>query len=143
MLCFGTRAARLCGQQGLGKPPTFNFLGFTHDVGHSRRGRFVVGRKTQRERFAKKLKAFGAQLARLRTSGGRAMMQYAVRHLRGHLAYYGVSGNSRSLRQYFCRASRLLLKWLNRRSQRRSIPCERFGEVLRSVLPAVRIMHNL
>jgi hypothetical protein len=59
------------------------------------------------------------------------------------LAYYGVSGNSRSLRQYVYRAGRVLFKWLNRRSQRRSIPWDRFGEVLRRSLPPVRIMHNL
>ena len=87
--------------QGLAKPPTFNFLGFTHYIGRSRRGSFVVGRKTQRERMAKKLKAFGERLKRLRSAGGKAMMLYARQHLRGHLAYYAVSGNSRSLRQYF------------------------------------------
>lgn len=70
-------------------------------------------------------------------------MQYARRHLRGHMAYYGVSGNSRSLRRYFYRASRLLFKGLSRRSQRRSIPWERFGAVLCVWLPPILIMHDL
>jgi group II intron reverse transcriptase/maturase len=143
LMCFGAQAVRLSRQQGLTKPPTFNFLGFTHYIGRSRRGSFVVGRKTQRERLAKKLEAFGERLKRLRSTGGKAMMPYARQHLRGHLAYYAVSGNSRSLRQYFYAASRILFRWLNRRSQRRSIPWERFGKVLRDWLPPIRIMHNL
>jgi hypothetical protein len=93
--------------------------------------------------MAKKLKAFGERLKRLRTTGGKAMMRYARQHLRGHLAYYAVSGNSKSLRQYFYAASRILFKWLNRRSQRRSFPWERFGPVLRDWLLPIRILHNL
>lgn len=143
LLNFGSRAAAQCWHRGKEKPPTFNFLGFTHYAGRSRRGHLVVGRKTQRERFAKKLKEFDERLSRLRQAGGRAMMLYARRHLRGHVAYYGVSGNSRSLRQYCYQASRRLFRWLNRRSQRKSITWERFGDVLKLWLPAIRIQHKL
>ena len=143
LLHFGSQAWRRSRQAGQPKVATFNFLGFTHFVGRSRRGCFMVGRKTQKERMTKKLKAFGERLKRLRTEGGKAMMQYARQHLRGHLAYYAVSGNSRSLRQYFYAASRLLFKWLNRRSQRRSITWARFGPVLRDWLPRIHIQHNL
>lgn len=143
LIRFGGQALRLGRQVGQAKAATFNFLGFTHFVGRSRRGRFMVGRKTQRERMVKKLKAFGDRLKSLRTKGGKAMMSYARRHLRGHLAYYAVSGNSRCLRQYFYAASRLLFKWLNRRSQRRSITWARFGPVLRDWLPRICIQHDL
>ena len=90
-----------------------------------------------------KLKEVGVRLAKLRTSGGRAMMDYAKRHLQGHIAYFGVSGNSRSLRTYAYRVSQMLFKWLNRRSQRRSVNWARFGEVLKTGQPSVRIRHNL
>lgn len=143
LIRFGGQAYKHSRQPGQSKAATFNFLGFTHFVGRSRRGRFMVGRKTQRERMTKKLKDFGERLRKLRTQGGKAMMTYARQHLRGHLAYYAVSGNSRSLRQYFYAASRILFKWLNRRSQRRSFPWERFGQVLRDWLPPIRIVHNL
>lgn len=143
LMHFGSQAWRLARQEGQPKAATFNFLGFTHFVGRSRRGCFMVGRKTQRERMSKKLVAFGERLKKLRTQGGKAMMTYAKRHLRGHLAYYAVSGNSRCLRQYFYAASRLLFKWLNRRSQRRRVTWARFGPALRDWLPRIHIQHDL
>jgi hypothetical protein len=85
----------------------------------------------------------GTGIAKLRVKGGRAMMDYAKRHLQGHIAYFGVSGNSRSLKTYVYRVSRVLFKWLNRRSQRKSVNWARFGEVLKTWLPAARIKHNL
>ncbi len=143
LLRFGSYAKRQCVKLGLGRPPTFDFLGFTHYVTRSRSKRFMVGRKTQGSRISRKLKEVGVRLAKLRTSGGRAMMDYAKRHLQGHIAYFGVSGNSRSLKTYVYRVSRVLFKWLNRRSQRKSVNWARFGEVLKTWLPPVRIKHNL
>jgi RNA-directed DNA polymerase len=143
LLCFGGLAHKLCAKQGQSRPATFNFLGFTHFVGRSRRGSFVVGHKTQRERFTKKLQEVGIRLQKLRSVGGRAMMLYIKRHLQGHMAYYAISGNSRSLRNYVYRVSRLLFKWLNRRSQRRSVSWERFSKVLKDWLPSTRIRHNM
>jgi group II intron reverse transcriptase/maturase len=143
LLRFGSYAKRQCTKLGFGHPPTFDFLGFTHFVTQSRSKRFMVGRKTQGSRINRKLKEVGVRLAKLRTSGGRAMMDYAKRHLQGHIAYFGISGNSRSLKTYVYRVSRVLFKWLNRRSQRRSVNWARFGEVLKTWLPPVRIKHNL
>jgi hypothetical protein len=144
VLRFGTRATKDCHLDGERRPRTFSFLGLTHYVSRSRRGRFVVGRKTERKRFNGKLKQLNERLRRLRRVGGKAMMDYLRRHLEGHIRYYGVSGNYRALSRYVKAASRLLFKWLNRRSQRRSISWERFREVLRKrVLPRIRIIHNL
>jgi RNA-directed DNA polymerase len=70
-----------CKREGLRRPETFNCLGLTHFVTRSRRGRFVVGRKTQRERLRKKLKELSVRLDILRTHGGRAMMEYVQRPL--------------------------------------------------------------
>jgi RNA-directed DNA polymerase len=139
ILRFGDLAQVLCKREGLRRPETFNFLGLTHFVTRSRRGRFVVGRKTQRERLRKKLKELSVRLDILRTHGGRAMMEYVQQHLRGHFQYFGVSGNSRSLRQYLYASRRLLFKWLNRRSQRRSVT----WNCLDGILPRPRIVHHL
>jgi hypothetical protein len=124
-------------------PRTFSFLGFTHYVGRSRTGRFVVGRKTDAKRMRRKLKHFGLRLRELRSEGGKAMVDYACRHLRGHIQYYGVSGNSRGVAGYVYFATRHLFKWLNRRSQRRSMTWERFGALIRPLLPTAHIVHDL
>lgn len=124
-------------------PRTFRFLGFTHYVGRSRRGRFVVGRRTDAKRIRKKLKQLSERLRSLRSQGGYAMVAYTCRHLRGHIQYYGVSGNSRGVASYVYFATGLLFKWLNRRSQRRSLTWGRFGAVIRPLLPVARIVHDL
>lgn len=138
------------GSQALGttatdpsEPRTFSFLGFTHYVGRSRRGRFVVGRKTDGKRMRKKLKCLSERLRELRAQGGAAMLKFLVRHLRGHIQYYGVSGNSRGVAGYVYVATELLFKWLNRRSQRRSLTWKVFSAGIRPLLPKARIIHNL
>jgi RNA-directed DNA polymerase len=143
LLRFGDQARAQCKHDDCCRPPTFNFLGLTHFDGRSRRGRFVVGRKTQCERLCKKLKALNVRLADLRTMGGKAMLEYVVRHLQGHIQYYGVSGNFRSVQRYLHYARRLLFKWLNRRSQRRSVTWPRFHQSVGPHLPRARIVHNL
>ena len=78
----------------------------------------------------------------MRLSGGKAMVEYFIMHVRGHYQYYGVSDNMRSLRRYYEAASRILFKWLNRRSQRRSVKWERFRGILIRETPQPRIEHN-
>lgn len=70
-------------------------------------------------------------------------MDYVRRHLEGHIRYYSVSGNYRRLQCHVEAARRLLFKWLNRRSERRSIPWDRFSTVLKRLLPKIRIVHTL
>jgi group II intron reverse transcriptase/maturase len=142
VLRFGAHALWMCRRDGHRRAQTFNFLGFTHYVRRTRGG-IALGRRTQRQRFGRKLRELSVHLATLRVQGGRAMMRYARRHWLGHLQYYAVSGNSRSLRIYFERVGRLLFKWLNRRSQRRSINWLRFKPVLTRLLPTPRILHWL
>ena len=141
-LRFGNRANRDKRKDDNDKPTTFNFLGFTHFVGKSRRGKFLVGRKTERKRFGKKLKMLAEQLRVLRVKGGKAMVEYVALHLRGHMQYYGVSGNTRSLQVYFHQALKLLYKWLNLRSQRKSVTWEVFNARIKKVMPCPRIVHN-
>jgi group II intron reverse transcriptase/maturase len=140
---FGDKAEHECHKDGQKKPSTFAFLGITHYAGRSRSGRFVMGRKTEGKRFRRKLTQVNETLRGLRSSGGKAMMQYVVRHLQGHMQYYGVSGNYHSLRSYWLRVQRHLCKWLNRRSQKRSISWELFYVRVSKCLPRPRIVHNL
>jgi len=142
ILRFGSGAEKRCHREGDQRPKTFDFLGFTHYVSASRSGRFKVGRKTARGRFAKKLAALNVRMSQMRLSGGKAMMEYFIMHVRGHYQYYGVSDNVRSLRRYYYAASRILFKWLNRRSQRRSVTWERFSDILIRETPRPRIVHN-
>jgi group II intron reverse transcriptase/maturase len=143
VLRFGSEAIRECSKDGLGRPKTFNFLGFTHCVSRNRRGQFAVRRKTEGKRLSKKLKLLSERVRALRVKGGKAMMAYVHRQLRGHIQYYGVSGNLRSVRTYYYFALRLLFKWLNRRSQRRSISWARYWSVMPPWMPRARIVHNL
>jgi group II intron reverse transcriptase/maturase len=135
--CLGQTAAAAQG------PRTFSFLGITHYVGRSRRGRFVVGRQTEGKRMRKQLASLNEHLRRLRSEGADAMVAFLTQHLRGHIQYYGVSGNSRGVASYVHFATDLLFKWLNRRSQRRSLTWKRFTAVIRPLLPTPRIVHDL
>jgi group II intron reverse transcriptase/maturase len=142
LLRFGRQALGIKATEAEG-PRSFSFLGFTHYIGRSRSGRFVVGRKTDAKRMRKKLKHVSELLRSLRTQGGEAMVEFIRRHLRGHIQYYGVSGNSSGVAKYVYFVTGLLFKWLNRRSQRRSMTWKRFGAVVRPLLPKARVLHDL
>jgi len=63
--------------------------------------------------------------------------------MQGHFEYFGVSGNNRSISGYYHSVKRLAFKWLNRRSQRKSMTWEHFGRYLEKYpLPLPRIKHN-
>ena len=124
---------------------TFDFLGFTHFCGKSRRGKFIVGRRTSRKKFRAKSKELNLWLKRTRNARPvKLWWPILAAKLRGHYQYYGVSGNMPSLQRYHRLATRLALKWLNRRSQRRSFSWAGFDEYLKHYpLPKPRIVHNL
>jgi hypothetical protein len=124
---------------------TFDFLGFTHFCDRSRRGKFIVGRRTSRKKFRQKCRELNQWLKRTRNS--RPVTEWwpiLAAKLRGHYQYYGVSGNMPSLQRYYCVAVRLARKWLNRRSQRRSFNWDGFKQYLTHYpLPTPRIVHDL
>lgn len=127
------------------KANSFDFLGFTHYCDTSRRGKFIVGRKTSGKRFRMKCKQMNNWLRKIRNY--RPVKEWwpiLQAKLRGHYQYYGVSGNMRSLQRFYSLTLRMTLKWLNRRSQRKSFNGETFGIYLKHYpLPAPRIVHNL
>jgi RNA-directed DNA polymerase len=124
---------------------TFDFLGFTHYCGKSRRGKFIVGRKTSRKKFRMKCKEMNAWLKSVRNVAKvKEWWPVLAAKLRGHYQYYGVSGNMMWLKRYYGIAIRLVLKWLNRRSQRKSFNWSGFIDYLnRYPLPTPRIVHNM
>lgn len=124
---------------------TFDFLGFSHSWGKSRRGHPVLCRKTSAKRMRRSLKQLNAWLQSIRHRAPVPVWWPTLQaKLQGHYRYYGVSGNSRSISRYGYIAVRLILKWLNRRSQRKSFPWEGFLAYLRHYpLPRPRIVHRL
>ncbi len=127
------------------RPETFNFLGFTHYCGKSRSGKFKVCRKTEKKRFIRSTKKAKMWLKSQRSRLKLEEIWHKVGQiLNGHYRYFGVTENSRQINNFYDKMQRLLFKWLNRRSQKRSITWEKFREYLKAYpLPRPRIYHNL
>lgn len=127
------------------RPGTFNFLGFTHYCGKSRKGKFKVSRKTEKKRFMRSAKKVKTWLKSQRNRRKLKDIWYrAGQMLSGHYRYYGVTENSRQINNFYDKVQRLLFKWLNRRSQKKSMNWEKFKEYLKAYpLPKPRIYRNL
>lgn len=127
------------------KHGSFTFLGFTHFCDTGRKGHFKVGRKTDRTKFSVKVKEMNQWLKAVRnTSKPKAWWPILAAKLRGHFQYYGVSGNFMGISCFHYRIIRLVFKWLNRRSQKKSYNWEQFKVYLsRHPLPKPKIYHNL
>jgi len=140
---FGRKAKQNAKAKGE-KPATFGFLGFTHFIDKTRNGGFKVGRKTDCRRMALKLKAMGEWLKKIRNMLPlKELWRILKAKLAGHFQYYGVSGNSRAIQNYRYQAIRLAMKWLNRRSQKKSFNWETFQKYMeRFPLPKARIHHS-
>jgi RNA-directed DNA polymerase len=144
LLEFGRNAIQQARQRGE-RPGTFDFLGFTHFCDTTRRGGFKVGRKTSGKKFRQKVKAINHWLRSIRNYVPlKEWWGILQRKLAGHYGYYGISGNSHGIRDFYLVVVRMALKWLNRRSQRRSFNWETYSSYLtRYPLPLPRIQHNL
>ena len=123
---------------------TFEMLGFTHLWGKSRAGRWAVKRKTAKDRLSSALKRVGQWCRRNRHWRVADQHRELNRKLRGHYAYYGVTGNSRSLSCFRRQVERLWRKWLSRRSHAGHRNWEAFRRLLaRYPLATPRIVHGL
>ena len=141
LLSFGRKAWRQW-RAGGEKPGTFDFLGFCHFVDTSRKGIYKVGRVTSRKKFRKSLKALKAWLRWVRNLPLRDWWSLLAAKLRGHLQYYGVSGNYPALARYFDRALQLVVRALARRSQKSVNLWSWLQRYLkRFPLPRPKIMH--
>jgi RNA-directed DNA polymerase len=127
------------------QPGTFDFLGFTHYWGKSRRGQWVIKRKTSQQRFSRGLKRIAEWCRRNRHQPIAAQHQELCQKLQGHVAYYGITGNDLWLRKFRQEAKKIWQKWLHRRSQSSTdMPWDRFTRLLqRYRLPPARVVHSL
>jgi RNA-directed DNA polymerase len=136
--------SKQAGRQGE-LPGTFEFLGLLFYWGRSRKGAVIPKVKTSGKRFRSKLHRV-KEWARARKDKERLTTLWATfcAKLRGHIQYYGVSFNLAHVRRFLHRATRILWKWLNRRSQRRSMNWDQFHRFLqRHPLPRAKIYHAL
>jgi RNA-directed DNA polymerase len=125
-------------------PGTFDLLGFTHYWGKARSGKWVVKRKTAKDRFRRALKRVAEWCREHRHDEVRAQQEALGRKLRGHFEYFGITGNFRAIALFLSKVTAVWRKWLSRRSQRASIAWSRMHRLLeRYPLPRPRITHPL
>jgi len=142
---FGRYAKNNANNRGKKKPDTFDFLGFTHYVSVSRKGNFLMKVRTNKERRSESLKHINEWLKRIRNrQKAKDIWKVLSAKLRGHYNYYGVSGNSRELQNYYHQTIKLTYKWMNRRSQKQSFNWTTFTEYLKLYpLPKPILVHNM
>lgn len=127
------------------KRGTFDFLGFTFYWGRSRKGKPLPKLKSSGKRLSAKLKKVSewARRNRHRYKLMGIWSRFCVK-LRGHIQYYGVSFNIKNVNAFLHRATRILFKWLNRRSQRKSFTWEKFSRFRELFpLPTAKVCHAL
>ena len=122
---------------------TFDFLGFTHVWGKSRKGRNVVWQTTAKDRYARALASVTAWCRRYRHLPFRDQHAHLSRMIRGHCAYYGITGNTRRIGWYRYQLVRIWKKWLARRGRQNPLNWLRFSAMLKQhPLPPARIVHQ-
>jgi RNA-directed DNA polymerase len=122
---------------------TFDLLGFTHYWARSRKGYWVVKLKTAADRFSRALRSIGSWCRVHRHLSIKEQQQTLNAKLRGHYAYYGVTGNSGALTRFLHEVERRWRKWLNRRNRIRSMHWDKFRKLLqRYPLAPVRTVRS-
>ncbi len=109
---------------------SFTFLGLEFRWGISRKGTRIIKRRTARKKLKKALANVTEFCREKRSLRMKVFFKGLNSRLRGHYNYYGVIGNYRSLMDFFHQARRIIFKWLNRRSQKKSFDWERFEKIL-------------
>ena len=138
------RSPPRAGWGGSQRERSFGLLGFTHYWGRSRKGRWVVQRKTAKDRFTRAIREVGRWCQAHRHWPVAAQQAALHRKLKGHYAYYGITGNGRALACFLYEVRRLWRKWLHRRSWRGRMTWEKFGRlVARYPLPQPRVVHSI
>jgi group II intron reverse transcriptase/maturase len=127
-----------------GGPGSFDFLGFTHHWAKSRKGYWVVKRKTSKKRLSRAVKAVGDWLRKNRHNRLSDQQKTLRQKLIGHYNYYGITGNFQSIANFAHVVSHLWWKWLGRRSQRAVLTWEAMEKVLeRFPLPPPRLKRTI
>jgi len=132
---FGRFAAERRARRGQGKPPTFDFLGFTHSCGRSRKGWFVVVRRTMAKRLRAKLKQVKDELRRRMHEPVSMVGAWLASVLRGYYRYFGVPLNYAALDRMRDLVRRTWRRTLSRRSQRGYVTEAAMTHLARTWLP--------
>lgn len=124
---------------------TFDFLGFTHYCDKTLRGKFKLGRKTSRRKFILKIKAMNQWLKWIRNQVKLIEWWKTLKQkLMGHYRYYGMSGNYEALKEFYLLTIKLVYKWINRRSQKKSFNRVQFCRFVKfNPLPQPKIYHSI
>lgn len=127
------------------KVQSFDFLGFTHFCKSSRKGFFVMGHKTSKKRQPEKLKSFSEWLRKIRNRCPmKDWWRLVIAKLIGYYNYFGINGNIRCLNQYYMLVNRICFKWINRRSQKKSMNWKQYMQYLQwNPLPKPRVYHKI
>jgi group II intron reverse transcriptase/maturase len=141
LLEFGPFATANRKRSGRGRPETFNFLGFTHACGKTRKGRFVVLRLTMRKRMQAKLREIKDALRWRWHDPVPEVGKWLASVIRGHLNYYAVPLNFLAIEAFHHQVICLWKRALSRRSQKAHVTWERMRRIARRWLPRVRIVH--
>jgi group II intron reverse transcriptase/maturase len=121
---------------------SFAFLGFTHYWTKSRKGNWMVGRKTDSRKLRRSINAISAWCKANRHLPVRKQWETLKRKILGHYAYYGISLNFRSISEFHQRARSVWFKWLNRRGNKGKRNWNSFANYLKEwSLPKPRIVH--
>jgi len=138
LACYFFRFVRL---PGIGKPETFNFLGFTHICGRDRQGRFQLKRKSRRDRMRAKLTEMKAEMWRRMHHSIPDQGKWLHQVISGYFAYHAVPNNSRSLKAFRHHVVDLWRRILQRRSQKDRTRWDRIAQIADAWLPKPRILH--
>jgi group II intron reverse transcriptase/maturase len=146
LVCFTRPTSRESGKgrDGYGNAPgTFDLLGFTHYWARSHRGYWVIKRKTMAKRFKRGLVALNEWCCKNLHAPLPEQWTTLCQKLRGHYAYYGITGNFKAVSRFLWCATRIWKRSLDRRSQRGYLPWVRFKRLLRRFpLPPARCPHS-
>jgi len=138
---FGRYAADRRARRGLGKPETFNFLGFTFICGRSRAGKFLLKRKTRRDRMRVKLQAIKQELRQRMHQPIPKQGKWLGQVVKGYYNYHAVPTNSRALATFRFHVTELWQRALRRRSQKAGMTWEQITRLADDWLPKPRILH--
>ncbi len=138
---FGKFAADRRKRAGQGKPETFDFLGFTHICGRSRRGKFLMHRRTMKKRMRSKLQTIRSDLMRDRHLPVPDQGRWLSSVVRGHYAYYAVPTNIEYLKSFRIQVVRHWKHALMRRSQRHRMTWDRIRILEERWIPKACIQH--
>jgi len=138
---FGRHAADRRARAGLGKPETFRFLGFTFICGKSRRGKFLLYRRSRRDRMKVKLKEIKEGLRKRMHKPIPEQGRWLAQVVRGIFAYHAVPTNSKALGAIHYHVKCLWLRTLRRRSQKDKFAWERIDKLADDFLPKPKILH--